>query len=85
MCRFITLVFVLLLAGCSQLRTQPEPPPAATSQAQEITHAQSMTLQKRGTISVTERGSPTMHYARLPRKPTPQARRGMWCNWSVKR
>lgn len=58
MCRYITLFFVLLLTGCSPLRTQPAPPPAATSQAQEITRAQSMTLQKRGTISVTERGSP---------------------------
>lgn len=56
--RLLICVVILMLTACSQLRTQPEQPPAPLSTAQEITRAQSMTLQKRGTISVTERGSP---------------------------
>lgn len=52
------LLVALLLTGCSALTTTPQPPPAATSQAQEITRAQSGTLPRLGTISATVRGSP---------------------------
>lgn len=57
--RLLTILFVVLTVGCSQLQTRPESPPAPTSQAQEVTRAQSLNLTVRlGTISVTERGSP---------------------------
>ncbi|MGB9095887.1 biofilm peroxide resistance protein BsmA [Erwinia sp.] len=58
MSRLLTVLFVLLTVGCSQLQTKPAPPPPPTSQAQEVTRAQSLTLRKLGTISVNEHGSP---------------------------
>ncbi|MFS2224328.1 biofilm peroxide resistance protein BsmA [Pantoea sp. B65] len=54
----ITFLLTLLLTGCSVWQTTPQAPPAATSQAQEISRAQSIGLTKVGTISATERGSP---------------------------
>lgn len=54
--RFV--IVTLLLASCSQFTTTPQPPPPAREQAQEITRAQSMTLNRLGTVSVSERGSP---------------------------
>lgn len=54
--RFV--IFALLLASCSQFKTTPQPPPPAAEQAQEITRAQSTTLHRIGTVSVSERGSP---------------------------
>lgn len=56
--RLLTVLFVLLTVGCSQLQTTPEPPPPPTSHAQEVTRAQSLNLRKIGTVSVNERGSP---------------------------
>lgn len=56
--RKLSLLLMLLLAGCSQFRATPEPPPPVQAQAQEITRAQSITLTRLGTVSVSVRGSP---------------------------
>lgn len=56
--RWLSLLVVLLLSGCSLFATRPEPPPPVQAQAQEITRAQSMTLTRLGTVSVSVRGSP---------------------------
>ena len=53
-----TLMMALMLSGCSVLQTTPQPLPPPTAQAQEINRAQSMTLTRLGTASVTVRGSP---------------------------
>lgn len=55
--RLLPVLIALLLASCAQFNTTSEPPPAGAT-AQEITRAQSMTLTRIGTVSVTERGSP---------------------------
>jgi len=47
-----------VLSSCSTFQDTPKPPPPATASAQEVTRAQVGSLQKMGTISVTERGSP---------------------------
>ncbi|KOC90693.1 biofilm peroxide resistance protein BsmA [Winslowiella iniecta] len=54
----IHLLLALLLSGCSALNTTPQPPPVATSQAQSITRAQSLSLTRLGNITATVRGSP---------------------------
>ncbi|MCP1438507.1 hypothetical protein J3D56_001943 [Erwinia persicina] len=54
----LSLFFVLLLTGCSLTQTTPQPPPPVQAQAQEITRAQSTTLTRLGTVSVSVRGSP---------------------------
>lgn len=56
--RTLILLLGLLLSGCAALHTTPQPPPAPTSQAQEITRAQSYGLPKLGTVSAHSRGSP---------------------------
>lgn len=57
--RLITaLLFALLLSGCSVLKSTPQPPPPPGAQAVEINRAQSATLPRRGSASVTVRGSP---------------------------
>lgn len=57
--RWLTFLPVaLLLAGCSQFQTTPQPPPPAASKAQEITRAQSSSLNRLGSITVNVRGSP---------------------------
>jgi len=56
--RRLSLFFLLLLAGCSQFQTKPEAPPPVKAQAQEVNRAQSMTLTRLGTVSVSVRGSP---------------------------
>ncbi|WP_034911732.1 biofilm peroxide resistance protein BsmA [Erwinia sp. 9145] len=56
--RFVPLIVTLLLAGCSLFATTPQPAPAPTAQAQEITRAQTGGLTRLGSISVQERGSP---------------------------
>ncbi|QCR34916.1 biofilm peroxide resistance protein BsmA [Nissabacter sp. SGAir0207] len=53
-----SLMLAVLLSGCGALHTTPEPPPPPSAKAQEITRAQAGSLQKMGTISVQERGSP---------------------------
>ena len=58
MIRLLSLTFILLLVGCSQFQTTPEPPPPATSTAQEINRAQSLTLKRLGSITAHVRGSP---------------------------
>ena len=52
------LTMALLLSGCSAMRTTPQPPPAPTHQAQEITRAQSAGLPRLGSITTQVRGSP---------------------------
>ena len=56
--RYLMIACLLLLSGCSALKTTPEAPPPPTSQAQEISRAQSANLPKLGNISVSVRGSP---------------------------
>lgn len=56
--RYIMIAFLLLLSGCSALKTTPEPPPPPATQAQEVSRAQSANLPKLGNISVSVRGSP---------------------------
>ncbi|WP_456311358.1 biofilm peroxide resistance protein BsmA [Serratia proteamaculans] len=57
--RLITaLLFALLLSGCSVLKSTPQPPPPPGAQAVEINRAQSATLPRLGSASVTVRGSP---------------------------
>ncbi|MCX8958267.1 biofilm peroxide resistance protein BsmA [Erwinia psidii] len=55
------LLFSLLLlmtGGCGSFTVRPASPPPATTQAQEINRAQSVNLQRMGTVSVSVRGSP---------------------------
>ncbi|CAK6488941.1 Lipoprotein BsmA [Pantoea sp. Nvir] len=52
------LTMALLVSGCSALKTTPQPPPAPTHQAQEITRAQSAGLPRLGSVSTQVRGSP---------------------------
>lgn len=54
----LILLLITQLAACGIMKTTPVPPPAATSQAQQVTRAQTSTLQKIGTISVNVIGSP---------------------------
>lgn len=56
--RPLILAFCLLLGGCSAFNTTPQPPPAPSDQAQEISRAQSYGLPKLATITATTRGSP---------------------------
>lgn len=52
------LLFALLLSGCSVLKSTPQPPPPPGAQAVEINRAQSGSLPRLGSASVTVRGSP---------------------------
>ncbi|WP_114192073.1 biofilm peroxide resistance protein BsmA [Edaphovirga cremea] len=54
----LILLLIVQLAACGVMKTTPVPPPAPTSQAQQVTRAQTSTLQKIGTISVNVIGSP---------------------------
>lgn len=56
--RIWLLGLMLLLTGCSALRGTPQPPPAPTAQAQQISRNQSGGLPKMGTITAMVRGSP---------------------------
>jgi PBP1b-binding outer membrane lipoprotein LpoB len=56
--RYIMIAFLLMLSGCSSLKTTPQQPPPPSSQAQEVSRAQSTDLPKMGNISVSVRGSP---------------------------
>ncbi|ABG15862.1 biofilm peroxide resistance protein BsmA [Yersinia pestis] len=56
-----TIAFLLLtlgLSGCNAFNITPVPPPAIQPYAQEITRAQSLRLQKVGTVSAQVYGSP---------------------------
>ncbi|MTD27592.1 biofilm peroxide resistance protein BsmA [Erwinia sorbitola] len=52
------LLIALLLSSCSVLKSTPQPPPAPKAQAVEINRAQSGSLPRIGSASVTVRGSP---------------------------
>lgn len=52
------VLFALLLSGCSVLKSMPQPAPPPGAQATEINRAQSATLPRLGSASVTVRGSP---------------------------
>ncbi|WP_409307988.1 biofilm peroxide resistance protein BsmA [Pectobacterium sp. B1J-3] len=57
--RFLLLPLLMaVLSACTQLQGQPASPPQSTDRAQEITYAQTHTLEKMGTISAHVRGSP---------------------------
>lgn len=56
--RHLLLALSLLLSGCAALNTTPQAPPPPTSQAQEITRAQSAGLPKLGNVTASSRGSP---------------------------
>lgn len=66
--RLPTLLMICLLAGCSVLKNTPQPPPAPTNQAQEITRAQTFGLEKMATVSALVRGSPMDVEAEIQRK-----------------
>lgn len=57
MYRLLPLLLMMLLTGCTGFTIRSAPPPAGLK-AQEITRAQSATLHRLGTISVSVRGSP---------------------------
>ncbi|MEN5017078.1 biofilm peroxide resistance protein BsmA [Erwinia sp. Eh17-17] len=54
----VALLTILLLSGCSVLKSTPQPPPAPASHAVEINRAQSTGLPRLGSVSVSVRGSP---------------------------
>ncbi|AJJ11828.1 hypothetical protein CH64_3016 [Yersinia rohdei] len=62
------LLIVLGLSACSVFHVTPVPPPAPLPYAQEITRAQSVNLQKIGTISAQTFGSPMDVEAEIKRK-----------------
>ncbi|MEB7884416.1 biofilm peroxide resistance protein BsmA [Serratia fonticola] len=64
----ITLLLFSLLSGCSVFKTTPKPPPPPTTQAQEITRAQTTEWERMGTISALVHGSPMNVEAEIQRK-----------------
>ncbi|OWF83314.1 biofilm peroxide resistance protein BsmA [Yersinia frederiksenii] len=64
----IFLLITLGLSACSVFYVTPVPPPAVQPYAQEITRAQSVNLQKVGTISAQVFGSPMDIEAEIKRK-----------------
>ncbi|MGV3345910.1 YdgH/BhsA/McbA-like domain containing protein, partial [Enterobacteriaceae bacterium LUAb1] len=56
--RLRLFIAMLLLTGCSTLVMTPQPAPPPARQAQEINRAQSLTLQKIGSVSAIAHGSP---------------------------
>ncbi len=62
------LLLALGLSGCSVFHTTPAPPPAIQPCAQEITRAQSLNLQKVGTVSAQVFGSPMDIEAEIQRR-----------------
>ncbi|MCG8707369.1 biofilm peroxide resistance protein BsmA [Brenneria sp. 4F2] len=54
----LTLILSLMLSACSLVSGTSSPPPPPAKQAQLITYAQTSTLEKMGTASVSVNGSP---------------------------
>ncbi|ATM88431.1 biofilm peroxide resistance protein BsmA [Yersinia enterocolitica] len=63
---FLLMTFVL--SACSAFHVTPVPPPAIQPYAQEITRAQSLNLQKVGTVSAQVFGSPMDVEAEIKRR-----------------
>ncbi|CNI08754.1 MULTISPECIES: biofilm peroxide resistance protein BsmA [Yersinia] len=64
----VFLLITLGLSACSALHVTPAPPPAIQPYAQEITRAQSLNLQKVGTVSAQVFGSPMDVEAEIKRR-----------------
>jgi hypothetical protein len=56
--KFAALLLALLLGGCSVLQGTPQPAPPVADHPQEIRRNQTEGLQRMGTITALERGSP---------------------------
>lgn len=56
--RLTAFLLVSLLSGCSILQGTPEPAPPVTNHPQEIRRNQTEGLQRMGTVTALERGSP---------------------------
>ncbi|MEB6379599.1 biofilm peroxide resistance protein BsmA [Leclercia adecarboxylata] len=56
--RVAALTLMLLLAGCSALQGTPQPAPPVADHPQEIRRNQTEGLQRMGTVTALERGSP---------------------------
>ncbi len=56
--RFVPLILIVLLGGCSVLEGTPKAPPPVASYPQEIQRNQTKDLQRMGTVSVMIYGSP---------------------------
>ncbi|WP_315709468.1 biofilm peroxide resistance protein BsmA [Brenneria uluponensis] len=52
------ILLIMLLAGCSVFEGKPVPPPPPGKHAIEVSRAQTYSLKKFGTVSVTVRGGP---------------------------
>ncbi|PEH53955.1 biofilm peroxide resistance protein BsmA [Yersinia kristensenii] len=66
----VFLLITLVLSACSAFHVTPVPPPVAQPYAQEITRAQSLNLQKVGTVSAQVFGSPMDIEAEIKRRAT---------------
>ena len=64
----LSLTLVTLLSACGMMTTTPKEPPPPTGQAQEITRAQTGSLEKIGTTSALVRGSPMDVEAEIQQK-----------------
>ncbi|WP_145566944.1 biofilm peroxide resistance protein BsmA [Yersinia aleksiciae] len=62
------LLMTLGLSACSVFHVTPDPPPAIQPYAQEITRAQSLNLQKVGSVSAQVFGSPMDVEAEIKRR-----------------
>jgi len=56
--RFAVLLLVLLTVGCSVLQGTPQPAPPVADHPQEIRRNQTEGLQRIGTVTAVEHGSP---------------------------
>ncbi|MDA5544786.1 MULTISPECIES: biofilm peroxide resistance protein BsmA [Yersinia] len=64
----VFLLITLGLSACSAFHVTPAPPPVAQPYAQEITRAQSLNLQKVGSVSAQVFGSPMDIEAEIKRR-----------------
>nr|WP_208855261.1 biofilm peroxide resistance protein BsmA [Yersinia aldovae] len=64
----VVLLLALGLSACSVFQVTPAPPPPIKPYAQEINRAQSLNLQKVGTVSAQVFGSPTDVEAEIQRR-----------------
>jgi hypothetical protein len=56
--RFAALLLTMALGGCSVLEGSPQPAPPVADHPQEIRRNQTEGLQRMGTVTALERGSP---------------------------